>query len=691
MGTNDERRDPDPAGSGSEPSRADLSLLEEVLKHWRLIEHLPAGVVVYSPDARILLANPEAAHLLGIAADRMEGRTITEFPFRLLHEDGTPLPLEEYPVNRVLRSGLPQGNIVVAIDHGPSAPCGWALVNAYPEQDSAGQMQRVVVTSVDITALKAAEQESRRRIAELEAVNQLSAALRSAQSLEEILPILLDTTLAVMRMQHGAVWLYDPISDELKTAITRGLGEEAGSLPLVEKPGQGIAGRVFSSGQPDLSEDLSVDERLPEAIRRRIPRKRASLAVAIRMANSPIGTFTVDAEAPRKIGPDDVRLLSTLCEIAGIAIHRTSLREQTERRLQHLTALSEIDRVIASSFDLHISLPPLLSQVTRQLRVDAADILLHNPGSQRLEFFAGYGFRFRYIEETRMAMGEGYPGLAALERRTIHVADLRKHSAEFVRKMLLAEEEFVTYFGIPLIAKAQVTGVLEIFSRVSLHPDAEWLEYLKALARQAALAIDNVTLFEGLQRSNAELGHAYDATIEGWSHALDLRDKETEGHTQRVADTTVRLCRSFGFSEAELVQIRRGALLHDIGKMGVPDSILLKPGPLTEEEWAVMRKHPSFAYEMLSPIRYLRPALDIPRYHHEKWDGSGYPHGLRGEQIPLVARVFAVVDVWDALTSDRPYRAAWPAERVREHVRALSGSHFDPEVVVRCLDSGVLG
>jgi HD-GYP domain-containing protein (c-di-GMP phosphodiesterase class II) len=144
---------------------------------------------------------------------------------------------------------------------------------------------------------------------------------------------------------------------------------------------------------------------------------------------------------------------------------------------------------------------------------------------------------------------------------------------------------------------------------------------------------------------------------------------------------SLRLARAMGVDEAEQVHIRRGALLHDIGKMGVPDAILLKPGPLTDDEWAVMRKHPAYAYDMLSPITYLRPALDIPYCHHEKWDGTGYPRGLKAEEIPVAARLFAVVDVWDALCSDRPYRAAWPAAKVREHLRALSGAHFDPQVV----------
>lgn len=174
---------------------------------------------------------------------------------------------------------------------------------------------------------------------------------------------------------------------------------------------------------------------------------------------------------------------------------------------------------------------------------------------------------------------------------------------------------------------------------------------------------------------------AYDATIEGWSRALDLRDKETEGHTQRVAAMTIDLARALRISNAELVHIRRGALLHDIGKMGVPDAILHKPGPLTDEEWVIMRKHPKLAYDMLSPIEFLRPALHIPGSHHEKWDGTGYPRGLSGEQIPLAARIFAIVDVWDALNSDRPYRDAWPQDKTLEHIRSETGTHFDPHIV----------
>ena len=223
--------------------------------------------------------------------------------------------------------------------------------------------------------------------------------------------------------------------------------------------------------------------------------------------------------------------------------------------------------------------------------------------------------------------------------------------------------------------------MLEVFHRSPLEPHPEWLTFLEALAGQAAIALDNAALVDGLQRSSVELTLAYDATIEGWSRAMDLRDKETEGHTQRVTTMTLELARNLAVPEAELVHIRRGALLHDTGKLGVPDNILLKPGPLNDEEWEIMRRHPTYAYDMLSPIHYLRPALDIPYCHHEKWDGSGYPRRLAGEQIPLAARLFAVVDVWDALRSERPYRTGWPAEKVRQHIEAGAGTHFDPRVV----------
>jgi PAS domain S-box-containing protein/putative nucleotidyltransferase with HDIG domain len=360
---------------------------------------------------------------------------------------------------------------------------------------------------------------------------------------------------------------------------------------------------------------------------------------------------------------------------------RKQQEERIQRQLEYLTALSEIDRAIASSTDLKVSLSVLLAHAAGQLGVDAAAVLLLNAGLQMLEYTVGSGFHTNAIEIAQVRLGNSYAGRAASERRMVAVPNLKSQPDNPLLTVHLAGEDFVSYYGVPLISKGNVHGVLEVYQRSPLEPDAEWFDFLNMLAGQAAIAIDNASLFDNLQRSNDELSMAYDATIAGWSHALDLRDKETEGHTQRVTEITLKLARAFGLSEPELMQVRWGALLHDIGKMGVPDSILFKPGPLTDEEWVVMKKHPTFAYEMLAPISYLRQALDIPYCHHEKWDGSGYPRGLKGEQIPVVARIFAVVDVWDALRSDRPYRAAWTEEKVRAHILSSSGTHFDPQVV----------
>jgi len=184
-----------------------------------------------------------------------------------------------------------------------------------------------------------------------------------------------------------------------------------------------------------------------------------------------------------------------------------------------------------------------------------------------------------------------------------------------------------------------------------------------------------------LEEAHHQLLEAYDETIEGWSRAMDLRDKETEGHTQRVTELTVELAGYFGIEDETLLHIRRGALLHDMGKLGIPDAVLLKPAQLTDQEWTLMKQHPQMAYDMLYPIEYLRPALDIPYCHHEKWDGSGYPRGLREKEIPLAARIFAIVDVWDALTSDRPYRPAWSKEKTLTYIQEQSGMHFDPQIV----------
>jgi putative nucleotidyltransferase with HDIG domain len=268
----------------------------------------------------------------------------------------------------------------------------------------------------------------------------------------------------------------------------------------------------------------------------------------------------------------------------------------------------------------------------------------------------------------------------------VHINNLGSEITSLKQSPLLANEGFVAYYGAPLLAKGKVQGVLELFHRSPLNPDKEWENFLNTLTSETAIAVDNALLFRDLEKSNLDLEVAYETTLEGWARTLELRDRETQGHSQRVLDLTLRLARKMGFPDEEIIHVQRGALLHDIGKMGVPDNVLLKEGPLNEEEWEIMHKHPVYAYEMLSTIPFLRKAIDIPYCHHEKWDGSGYPRGLKGEEIPLAARIFAVVDVWDALRSDRPYRPAWTEEKALAYIKEQSGKQFDPAVVEAFLE-----
>ena len=366
---------------------------------------------------------------------------------------------------------------------------------------------------------------------------------------------------------------------------------------------------------------------------------------------------------------------------------RKRVEQHIDTQMQRLSALRNIDMAITSSLDMRISIETILNGVANQLHMDACDILFLNPHTQTLEYIAGRGFNTDALRYTRLRLGESHAGVAALEKRTVRVRDLSVGKDGFVRSPLLGKEGFVEYFAVPLISKGHVKGVLEIFHRSAIDPDQAWLDFMETLGVQSAIAIDNAQMFNELERSNNELALAYDTTLEGWSRALDYRDKETEGHSQRVTEMTVTMAQFIGIIDEDLVQIRRGALLHDIGKLGVPDNILLKPDKLTDEEMEIMKKHPIIAYEILSPISFLRKALDIPYCHHEKWDGTGYPRGLRGEQIPLAARIFAVVDVFDALMSDRPYREAWTKDKTLEYIREQAGIYFDPLVVEKFINA----
>jgi PAS domain S-box-containing protein len=632
-----------------------------------LIEQLPMIVYVTASNdvSRTTYVSPQVYAMLGYTTQEWLKEPMSWQD--AIHPDDRQRVLEA--VERSNRTGAP-----FDMEYRMLARDGrviWFRDQAEPVRDSSGQSLYWQGLMIDVTQKRQQEREQ-------EAIARLSQALRQTQTVSDILPPLLDETLALMDTDQGSVWLRDGLNGKIGLAEQRHWeGEALRTFPQAS----GILEAVIQKGQTVVVRELQSDEAIPEDLRQRMPPGIGIACVPLAAASESLGAVFVSLRLPREITPAELRVLSALADLGASALHRAQLFDETVKHLDRLAALRSIDVAISSSFDLRMILNVVLGNVVRQLHVDAASILLLRPDSLLLEFAAGQGFWTRAIEVSALAVGEGLPGKAVLERDITAVPDLHGSTDARTRPYLLADEKFVSYYAIPLVAKGKVKGILEVFHRSRLEPDAEWLQFLEALGGQAAIAIDSSGTFQDLQRSNRELALAYDATMEGWSRALDLRDRDTEGHTERVTELAVRLGRAMGMDDEALVQLRRGGLLHDIGKVAVPDSILHKPDRLDPEEWAIMRRHPQLAFDMLSPIPYLRPALDIPYSHHERWDGRGYPRGLKGQEIPFAARVFAVVDVWDALLVDRPYRPARRPAEVLRYIEEGSGTHFDPAVV----------
>jgi len=657
--------------------RAEIAQLQSDGKFQSLVEQSTDGIIVINGKGEIIEWNHAQEKITGLPKDKVLGCLLWDIQYQIITDEVKNKALLAKFKKNILNYLLPSkktrssGNYEMTIINPDKKP---REIQIEIFQFITDTKFFAGIISHDLT-------ERRQREHEMEAIIAVSAALRVAGSIEEMLPLLLDKTLEVMNFSAGAIWLFNPTTNEIKIEVSRGWGKVDGESIPPEKPNEGINGFVFSSGETYVCKEIQSDTRLPKNLRKWAPPGVGGVTIPIKIGVQVIGTFNVNVILPREITPSEISLLTAVSEIAGNAINRMRLFDNTLRDARQLSALHSIDVSINSTNNLSTTLNMLLDNVIDLLKVSAADFLLLNPYTLTLEYTAGTGFRSNAITNSRLKLDEGYAGLAVKQRQTVHVADLRLVGAKYGRKDLLVGEEFVAYYGVPLIANDKVIGVLDIFNRESLNPDQAWLDFMEVLASQAAIAIGSASLFEDLQQSNNDLLQAYDKTIEGWSRAMDLRDHETEGHTQRVTELTTFLAHKFGLNDAQIVQIRRGALLHDMGKMGIPDSILLKPGPLSEEEWVIMKQHPRMAFDMLSPIEFLGPALDIPYCHHEKWDGTGYPRGLKGGQIPIAARLFAVVDVWDALRSDRPYRKAWEKEKVLEYIKSLSTKQFDPKVV----------
>ncbi|MEE8356381.1 MAG: HD domain-containing phosphohydrolase [Anaerolineales bacterium] len=504
-----------------------------------------------------------------------------------------------------------------------------------------------------------------------EALMDTAAALRKARTHEEMPPLIVEQLRQLLQIDQAALVIGDPPEHPYQLIFSWGDWDQVG------ENNEPITSLLTD---PVVIKDLKNNGRFEENYISQNPGSSTIYGSSMTAHDERIGALWVGRQ--KSLSEIESRLIHGIAEMSASAFNRARHHELTQRHLERIASLHSIDQAISGSFSLNLTLRIILEQVVSQLDVDAANIFLIDDETQQPTFAEGQGFRHYQPQEGISKAQKGLVWQVLLKRELVAIPDLPKEAPTLVRGRMYSAEGFQSYYGIPLIAKGKIQGVLEVFHRKSYRADKEWFEFLNTFGTQAAIAIENAALVENLRRTNLELDQAYQATLEGWVHALYLRDKSSrEEHTQRVVERALKLAQAVSIPDKQLVHIRRGALLYDIGKLGVPDEILNKPGPLSEEEWGLMRKHPEYAREMLEPIEFLRPALPIPYGHHEKWDGSGYPEGTMGNQIPIEARVFAVIDVWDALSSARPYRDAWPEKKVNQYIRDQAGVHFDPRVV----------
>lgn len=656
-------------------TQADTTTREMLLLLQNIFDATQDAIIVVDEDQNILMFNRAAEIMFACPASDAIGQSVTRF---------IPAEVRERHTQYVQALGKEKGPNRTRKDLPLSAACLRADGTSFPTDISIAEFdieghKRYAAIIRDVTERVQAEEKKHQQMKRLKML--YHSGLAFAQILdqktvaEKIIAILeehLDWHHAAVRVRHN---------DEIKLLAFSQSSSETQSFDqaqnLLSANSHGLANWVMEHGETVRSDNVEADPRY----RQTFAGMKSGLYVPMKIRDNTIGCISIESEQPDAFTEEDEQLISTLAAQAAIAMENARLFEQLNRRLEQVSGLHAIDIAISSATDLSVILEITLDRIVHLLGVDAAAIYLYDPILQKLEFKKSKGFHSQEGTAFSIRLGEGPIGQAALERKKIYTPGNLIEQVSPVRRAVVEREQFQVSICVPLIAKHQIKGVLEILNRTPLGLDNEWKDFLNVLAGQTAIAIDNAQLFENLQRTNLELAVSYDATIEGWSRAMSMRDLETEEHIQRVTELGMQLAELMGLSSETLVYIRRGALLHDIGKIAIPDAILRKAGPLNEEEWQIVRKHPQYARDLLVNIPYLRSAIDIPYCHHEKWDGSGYPRGLKGEQIPLAARIFAVVDVYDALTSNRPYRSAWPPEKALAYIQEQAGTHFDPQVV----------
>ncbi len=491
--------------------------------------------------------------------------------------------------------------------------------------DGFGKHDQTQGTIYDITERKRSEKVQN-------AIYQISQAAFATVNLEDLFALIHGILGELMSVQNFFIALYDEHTDQISFPYFVDAEEDT---PPTQRPGKGLTEYVLRSGEPLLASPEVFQGLIDSGEVVQVgPSSLDWLGVPLRVKDRTIGVMAVQTYQ------EGVRFDESQLDILTFVSTQVAMVIERKRTEEALRWSEELYRSLVENLPVG---------VYRTRPGPKGEFMMANPAFLKLFGFSSEDELKRYSPADMWVDSD--------RRQAFSERLLAKGSLDGV-EIKLRKRDGAVLWG-------------QVRARVVNDAENNGGTYFDC-------SIEDITERKLRER---ELTSAYEATLEGWARALELRDRETEGHAKRVSEMTVKLARFMGMSQEEVTHVRRGALLHDIGKMGIPDSILFKTGPLFDEELQTMRLHPIYAYEMLLPIQFLRPALNIPYCHHEKWDGSGYPRGLKGEHIPLEARIFTIVDVWDSLSFDRPYRPAWPKDKVMAYLREQSGLYFDPHVV----------
>jgi len=516
--------------------------------------------------------------------------------------------------------------------------------------------------------------EKKNREIQMSSLISIGAILRDTLHIEDFAKRILDVLMHFFQINDSVFFTLSHQGDRIRAVSSNGefkfnIGQEISLENCISKT-------AIEKKEIVTIDQLPEGEKLCESFKIQTTPYIAFIPLSAQM--KVLGLLVIGRQKP--FAQPDLKAFEAIADMLAYALERSDLYQKTERQLKRLESLHAIDQAITSIFDIKVVNKILLDQTRKELKADAADILLLNPALNMLEYSARSGFIEQRMRPDRIALTTSLAGQVLLENKAIACPDLHTNPAGSLSSDIQIEK-FQAYFANPLSVKGAAIGVIETFFRNPFYPDQEWLSFFEALSTQAAVAHDAHRQYADLQKLQQSVSSSFKSTLETWSQSLELHALEVPGHIQRVVKESLHLAELVGIPQDQLPNIEYGALLHDIGKLGVMDQILRKKGSLTDEEWKEIKCHPQIARDLLSNVKILKDALDIPYSHHENWDGSGYPQGLKGEQIPLPARIFAVVETFDALISDQPYRQAWSRQAAIQYLRDQRGKKFDPSVV----------